>query len=157
MTDRLSANFTRTELACRCADLIRPLARERGLELRVQAPKPTVLPADPDKLREVLNNLLHNAIEYNRPNGAIDLTVQRVNGALQLEVRDTGVGIAPEDRQRIFERFFRADPSRHAEGLHAGLGLAIVKGYVDLMGGTIGVDSNDGGSTFVVNIPIREG
>jgi signal transduction histidine kinase len=69
-------------------------------------------------------------------------------------VRDTGVGIAPEHRDKIFERFFRADESRHATGVHAGLGLAIVRGYVELMGGTITVDSELGrGSTFRVRIP----
>lgn len=145
------------DLANRCADMVRPLAQEKGLDLRVQASRPTLLPADPDKLREVVNNLLHNAIEYNRPSGSIDLVVQRDNGSVRLEVRDTGIGIAPEDRERIFERFFRADPSRQAEGLHAGLGLAIVKGYIDLMGGTIGVDSSDKGTIFVVHLPIPEG
>ena len=109
---------------------------------------------DPDKLREVLNNLLHNAIQYNRPEGRVELTVARDNGHLRMEVRDTGIGIAPEARAHIFERFYRVDPSRHADGLHAGLGLAIVKGYVDLMGGRIAVDSAEGeGSTFRVELP----
>ncbi len=109
---------------------------------------------DPDKLREVLTNLLHNAVEYNRPEGRIDLAVERRNGHLHVEVRDTGVGIAPEAQTHIFERFFRGDPSRHAEGLHAGLGLAIVKGYVDLMGGRISVDSvASKGTTFRLELP----
>jgi signal transduction histidine kinase len=111
---------------------------------------------DPDKLREVLTNLLHNAVQYNRPNGEIDLRVARDNGHLQVEVRDTGIGIAPEARDCVFERFYRADPSRNSDGLHAGLGLAIVKEYVDLMGGTIAVDSAEGqGSTFRVRLPVR--
>ena len=109
---------------------------------------------DPDKLREILNNLLHNAIQYNRPEGSINVAVERVNGHLSLRVRDTGVGIPTAVRSHIFERFFRADPSRQADGMHAGLGLAIVKGYLDLMGGTIEVDSIEGqGSTFSVNLP----
>ena len=104
----------------------------------------------------MLTNLLHNAIEYNRPAGSVELSVARHNGTLRVEVRDTGVGIAPEARARIFERFYRADPSRHAEGLHAGLGLAIVKGYVDLLGGTIRVDSAEGrGSAFRVCLPAQ--
>ena len=61
--------------------------------------------------------------------------------------------MTPEQRAHIFERFFRADPSRHADTPHAGLGLAIVKSYVDLMGGTIGVDSGAKGSTFIVELP----
>ena len=109
---------------------------------------------DPDKLREILNNLLHNAIQYNRPDGRIDLTVTRENGHLEMEVHDTGVGIPLEARERIFERFYRADPSRETDGLNAGLGLAIVKGYVDLMGGTVAVSSTEGeGSTFRIELP----
>ena len=102
----------------------------------------------------MLTNLLHNAIEYNRPDGAIDLTVARQDGRLEVEVRDTGVGIGPEAKAHLFERFYRADPSRAGDGLHAGLGLAIVKGYVDLMGGAIEVESVEGqGSTFRVRLP----
>ena len=145
-----------TNLAEQCANMVRPLAEARGLNLRVLRNGPIQLQTDPDKLREVINNLLHNAIEYNCPNGSVDVCVERHNGHLQVEVRDTGIGIAPEAREHIFERFFRADASRHADGLHAGLGLAIVKGYVDLMGGTIAVESTPGkGSTFRLALPLQ--
>jgi signal transduction histidine kinase len=101
-----------------------------------------------------MTNLLHNAIQYNRPSGKVELSVARQNGHLHLQVSDTGIGISPEARDHIFERFYRADSSRSADGLHAGLGLAIVKGYVDLMGGTISVESTEGvGSTFRVDLP----
>ncbi len=142
------------DLATQCSNLVRPLADARGLTMRFHAAGSAVLNTDPDKLREILNNLLYNAIEYNRPEGSIDLAVERSNGLLYLEVRDSGIGIPPEAREHIFERFFRADPSRHADSLHAGIGLAIVKGYVDLMGGTIGVDSSEAGSTFRVEFPV---
>jgi signal transduction histidine kinase len=143
-------------LAEQCAALVRPLAEAHGVSLSVHVNGAAELNTDPDKLREVLNNLLHNAIQYNRPQGTIDLSVERSNGELHLEVRDTGIGIKPEAREHIFERFYRADPSRHSDGLNAGLGLAIVKGYVDLMGGTIAVESSPGeGSTFQVRLPIR--
>jgi heavy metal sensor kinase len=145
-----------TNLADQCANLVRPLAEARGLNLRVHRNGPIQFQTDPDKLREVINNLLHNAIEYNGPNGSVDLSVERQNGHLQVEVRDTGIGIAAEAREHIFERFYRADPSRHADGLHAGLGLAIVKGYVDLMGGSIAVESTLGkGSTFRLQLPLQ--
>ena len=82
------------------------------------------------------------------------MTVARENGRLLVEVQDTGVGIGSEDRGHIFERFYRSDPSRGEDGLHAGLGLAIVKGYLDLMGGTITVQSTEGeGSTFRIQLP----
>jgi heavy metal sensor kinase len=151
-------------LARQCAAVVRPLAEARGLKLSVeegrtvkqaQAAGLAVVQADPDKLREVVTNLLHNAIQYNRPGGTIDLRVERENGTLEVEVRDTGIGIAPEAREHIFERFYRADPSRGSDELHAGLGLAIVKEYIDLMGGSIGVESTEGqGSTFRVLLPV---
>ena len=119
-------------------------------------PQQVALRTDPDKLREVLSNLLHNAVEYNKPGGSIDVHVGRKNGSLLLEVADTGIGIRPEARERIFERFYRADPSRQADGMHTGLGLAITKSYVDLLGGSIAVDSTVGaGSRFAVELPIR--
>jgi len=142
------------QLAEQCAALVRPLAEVRQLRLTVHNRGPALLLTDPAKLREVLTNLLHNAVEYNRPHGSIDLTVQRTHGKLAVEVRDTGIGIAADARPNLFQRYFRADPARHSTGLHAGLGLAIVKGYVDLMGGTISVESTPGeGSTFRVCLP----
>lgn len=143
-----------TEVAEVCAALMRPLAESKGLQLRYHEAPPVSVRTDPDKLHEVLSNLLHNAIEYNRPEGTIDVRVARANGSVVLEVEDTGIGIPPEHRERIFERFYRADPSRQADGLHAGLGLAITKSYVDLMGGRISVASREGqGSTFRIELP----
>jgi two-component system, OmpR family, heavy metal sensor histidine kinase CusS len=145
--------FDVVELADQCAALVRPLAEAQGLTLAVHGSPAQPLETDPDKLREVLNNLLHNAIQYNRPNGRIDLSVARDTHQARLEVRDTGIGIAPEARGQIFERFYRADPSR-GDGMHAGLGLALVKEYVDLMGGQIDVESVEGqGSIFRVVLP----
>jgi heavy metal sensor kinase len=142
------------ELAAQCAALVRPLAEARGLDLCVRQDGPALLTTDPDKLREVLTNLLHNAIEYNRPHGRVEVAVGRQNGRLDLQVSDTGVGIPEEARAHIFERFFRGDPARQADGAHAGIGLAIVKGYVELLGGTIQVDSAVGeGTTFTVSLP----
>lgn len=142
-------------LAEQCAAMVRPLAAARGLQLSVRQHGQTTINADPDKLREVLTNLLHNAIEYNQPNGSIAVAVERHNGQLELEVADTGIGIAPEATEHIFERFYREDASREPNGLHAGIGLALVKGYVDMMGGSINVKSTVGqGSTFRIQLPI---
>jgi heavy metal sensor kinase len=142
------------ELVTECAALVRPLAGERGLDLRVNCPKPVTWTTDPDKLREVLVNLLHNAVQYNRPDGAIDVSAEAADGWLDLQVHDTGIGIEPKAFDHIFERFYRADSSRHSDDLHAGLGLSIVKAYVGLLGGTISVESQIGrGSTFRVRLP----
>jgi signal transduction histidine kinase len=160
--DRLRARSVDVgDLAEQCATAVRPLAEAKGLRLSVvngcpAAEAEPVLKTDPDKLREVLNNLLHNAIQYNRPAGRIDLVVGRDHNQVRFEVRDTGIGIEPEARERIFERFYRADPSRACDGMNAGLGLAIVKEYVGLMGGHISVESAPGqGSTFRVELPVE--
>jgi two-component system, OmpR family, heavy metal sensor histidine kinase CusS len=146
--------FDMVQLAEQCATLVRPLAEARGLTLAVHSGSTLSLETDPDKLREVLNNLLHNAIQYNRPSGRIDLRVLRDNNQVRLEVSDTGIGIGLEARSQIFERFYRADPSRGGDGLHAGLGLALVKEYVSLLGGRVDVESVEGqGSTFSVVLP----
>jgi signal transduction histidine kinase len=142
------------DLATNCAALIRPLAAANGVTLDVSVESPLETDTDSAKLREVLMNLLHNAVEYNRPDGVIELSAWQEGLNIIFEIRDTGIGIAPEAKHRIFERFFRADPSRHATGIHAGLGLSIVKEYVERLGGTIAVESTPGvGSVFRVTIP----
>jgi signal transduction histidine kinase len=148
------------ELASGCAAVIRPLAESHGLTLTTDLQPTTTVNTDPDKLREVMINLLHNAVEYNRPGGSVRLAVRReANGGsspgpVVVEVSDTGIGMTADVRGKIFERFYRADASRTATGVHAGLGLAIVKEYVDRLGGTISVESEqDRGSTFRVTLP----
>jgi two-component system heavy metal sensor histidine kinase CusS len=143
------------ELVGGVAAIGKPLAEVQGLSLRVNLAGPLTVRTDPDKLREVVMNLLHNAIEYNRPGGEVELTAAATpQGGVMVEVRDTGIGMSPEVQAKIFERFFRADPSRQATGVHAGLGLAIVKEYVDRLGGRLTVDSAVGrGSRFRVELP----
>lgn len=145
------------EVASGCAAVIRPLAESQGLTLSTDLQPTPPLDTDSDKLREVMINLLHNAVEYNRPGGSVRLAVRREanGGPLVVEVSDTGIGMTPEVKGRIFERFYRADSSRTATGAHAGLGLAIVKEYVTRLGGTISVESElDRGSTFRVTLPV---
>jgi two-component system, OmpR family, heavy metal sensor histidine kinase CusS len=142
-------------LAEGCAAVIRPLSESQSLTFRTDIDGPTTLDTDPDKLREVMINLLHNAVEYNRPGGQIELRVHSAkDGGAVVEVADTGIGMTTEVQAKIFERFYRADPSRTQTGIHAGLGLAIVKEYVNRLGGTIAVESEIGrGSTFRVTLP----
>ncbi len=142
------------EVARSCATIIRPLAEAHGMIFSLETNGSLELDTDPDKLREVLMNLLHNAVEYNREGGRVDFNVKRVGKTIAFEIADTGIGMTLEVREKIFERFYRADASRHATGIHAGLGLAIVKEYVDRLGGTIAVESTpDAGSTFRVALP----
>ena len=143
------------ELAQQCADMVRPLAEEQGLTLTTDMDDSAETVTDASKLREIVLNLLHNAISYNKPHGSIELTTSRENGHVLLAVRDTGIGIAPEAQAHLFERFFRADPSRHADTPHCGLGLAIVKSCVELLEGSIHVASSQAGTTFQIRLPAR--
>jgi two-component system, OmpR family, heavy metal sensor histidine kinase CusS len=137
------------------AAIAKPLAEVHGLTFKVTVPKRLTIRTDPDKLREVVMNLTHNAIEYNRPGGEVELSATpAAQGGVTLEVRDTGIGMSAEVQDKIFERFYRGDPSRQATSVHAGLGLAIVKEYVDRLGGRLTVDSKvGGGSRFRIDLP----
>lgn len=143
-----------SDLAMECVAVIRPLAESHDLTFRAEVTPGVMAETDPDRLREVMMNLLHNAVEYNRPGGKITLCVSAHDAGVRVAVVDTGIGMAPAVRERIFERFYRADASRHATGVHAGLGLAIVKEYLTRLGGTIDVRSEpDRGTTFTVTLP----
>lgn len=161
MLARVDAGIDRTcrtsvdvsEVLAGCAAVARPLAEANGLKFSYARNGPIPLATDPDKLRELVLNLLHNAVEYNRPGGTVELGGHLDGRNVTVEVRDTGIGIAPEDMVQIFERFYRADPAREGTGIHAGLGLAIVREYVNRLGGRLHLDSTVGvGSCFRVEL-----
>ena len=109
--------------------------------------------ADERKLRQVLYNLLSNAVKFTPELGRIDVNAVRVNGEVRVSVKDTGVGIAPADQARIFEKFVQAESGRRQEA-STGLGLALAKSLVELHGGRIWVESVPGaGSTFTFSVP----
>jgi signal transduction histidine kinase len=136
-----------------CLRMVEPVAQQRQVQLSslVEAP---VCFTDAAKLRDVLLNLLDNAVHYNRPQGSVCVRARADHGTVCIEVADTGVGMSEEVKSRIFERFYRADPSREQGNGRAGLGLAIVRGYVEMLGGRIEVESQPGqGSTFRIVLP----
>ncbi len=136
------------ETAARATDA----ASEAGSELSVDAPEPLHLSFDPGRLDQVVSNLLSNAVKYGR-GGPIRIAARQAGGRARIEVEDRGIGIAPDDLDRIFERFERAVSTRHYGGL--GLGLWIVRRLVEAHGGTIRVRSAPGeGSTFTVELPL---
>ena len=131
---------------------------ENGVTLQVDAP-PNGIPSvavDPLKLRRVLLNLLENAIKYSPEGGPVLLRVSAVEaGRLRLQVRDEGLGIPPGEQERIFEKFYRADPQLARGVGGTGLGLYICRELVQRMGGEIEVESEPGrGSTFTVELPV---
>jgi PAS domain S-box-containing protein len=136
--------------------VIAPLAQKK--QVRLMPPEcavPQVM-LDPHKFRQVLFNLLSNAVKFTEPGGHVQLSVQpEGEGRLRMEVRDTGIGIAPADMPRLFQAFGQLDSglSRRAEG--TGLGLALTRRLVELQGGSIEVQSTPGvGSTFSVLLPV---
>jgi signal transduction histidine kinase len=132
-----------------------PLVRERKLAFQLDLPDaPVPLRTDPDKLRQVLLNLVSNAVKFTHY-GSIRVAVQ-ANGADEVRfiVQDTGVGIAPEHQARVFEPFWQVDPSQRSRAHGIGLGLSVVRRLVELLGGTITLQSVLGdGSTFTVILP----
>jgi len=135
--------------------LLRPLAQRKGLSLafRFATPLPARICADRDHLKTVLLNLAGNAIKYT-DRGHVRIIASYTNGALRIEVHDTGKGIAESEQPRMFERFAQApDSERSSEG-GVGLGLAMCRSLVELMGGDIGLKSAPGkGSTFWFDVP----
>lgn len=125
------------------------LARQRGVTLTGSvAPQTGVVTADVQKLGRVLANLISNALRYTPNGGTVTVTARPVDQSVQVEIRDTGAGISPEDLPRVFEQFYRGDKARsRATGGGGGLGLAIAKRIVEAHGGTIGVESKVGEGT----------
>lgn len=131
----------------------RAAAGSLALEVRAAADLPTI-EADPVRLGQVLRNLLENAAAHTPPGGCIEVTAEERDGGVAITVRDNGPGIAPEHIARVFERFYRTDPSRSRSTGGAGLGLAIVKQLVEAHGGTVDVESEPGhGAAFTVTLP----
>ncbi len=137
---------------------LRPLAAARRVSIELELPGglPKVL-ADPDQLRQVLTNLLDNAVKFNREGGRVVVSARPEGGRLTVSVRDTGAGIPAADLPRVFERFYRVEKARSRELGGTGLGLAIVKHIVEAHGGSVAVESVEGaGSTFMFTLPLDE-
>jgi signal transduction histidine kinase len=133
------------------------LAEESGVQMEVATPpEPMVVSVDATRIRQLILNLLTNAVKYTPPGGTVRMQLSAANGRVILSVADTGIGIAPGDLPHIFDRFWRADSARTRTGERpgAGLGLAISKWIAEAHGGRIDVVSRPGrGTTFTVTLP----
>jgi PAS domain S-box-containing protein len=138
--------------------LLKPRATERGntVHVRCDPQVPPGLAGDVVRVRQVLFNLIGNAIKFTE-NGAVTVDVRSADGRLRVEVRDSGIGIAEDKLPHLFQKFTQADASTTRRFGGTGLGLSICKGLVELMGGSVGVESAVGrGSTFWFEVPLRE-
>lgn len=136
-------------------EAMEPVAQDRGIQL-VAHPLPEFPPVqgDPGRLRQVLINLVANALRHTPAGGRVEISGRLAGHGVLLEVTDTGEGISPDDLPHVFDRFYRADRSRSRESGGSGLGLAIARSIVELHGGTITAESELGkGSTFRMALP----
>ncbi|NCA76121.1 MAG: hybrid sensor histidine kinase/response regulator [Alphaproteobacteria bacterium] len=150
-------NITRVDLvsiARTAMDTMRPYAIQRDVVLNLQTREPVEMDADSEELEIIFNNLISNAIKYNRDGGRVDCLIEPSDGNLVIQVTDTGIGMTPAEIEKIFDDFVRIKNEKTKNITGTGLGLSIVKKLIDHYNGRIEVVSNpDAGSTFKVILP----
>ena len=150
--------FDLTRLVQRSVDMFQGVAESRNMAIRFRSPEEIPFQGDAARLRQVLNNLLDNALKFS-PNGSevqVALTTDPAQQQIQLRISDAGVGISKEDLPHVFERFFRGDRARDRDGIRkgTGLGLTICQSIIEAHGGIISAESMSGrGTMFVVLLP----
>lgn len=131
-------------------------AQNAQVSISASGNDPVLISGDHALLEEMLTNLLENGIKYNHAGGYIRARAEMADGRAVVTVADNGVGIAPEDQQRVFERFYRVDKSHSKASGGTGLGLSIVKHAVAYHHGTVTLDSREGeGTTFTLRLPLE--
>ena len=143
------------EVAAESVEAARPKAVERTIELRLDAGRLPYVWADRDRMGQAIDNLISNALKFTPPCGRVEVRLRRVGELAAIEVSDTGLGMSEQDRERVFDRFFRAGATRDsAPGV--GLGLTIVKAIAEAHGGRVNVESQEGaGTSFLIELPIQ--
>ncbi len=131
-----------------------PAAEARGIVLSVEGDDPPPISVDPDRLLQVLGNVVGNALRHTPDGGRVVLSTAHDDGRVLLRVRDSGPGIPAGDLPHIFERFYRGDAARQTAGGASGLGLAIARSLVEAHGGRITAENVDGGALFTVELPM---
>jgi signal transduction histidine kinase len=140
------------QLAAEVGELYEDAADDAGVSLRISVPANLTVPADRDRLRQALANLVDNAIKYTPRGGRVELSAATEGTGVMIRVADTGRGISEQDLPRIFDRLYRGDQSRATRGL--GLGLSLVRASVEAQGGTVSVKSAPGnGAIFEIRLP----
>jgi len=156
---KLSLNKRPTDLRALCQDTLQGFeaalsAKDLQVVTRCEGHLP-LLNVDPDRIQQILQNLLMNAQRYTTRGTAIELTLRQEGAFARLDVRDHGPGIDPEDLPHIFDRFYRSDPSRERESGGTGLGLAIARNLAEAHGGTLNAYNHpQGGAVFSLRLPL---
>lgn len=136
-------------------NLLAPKAESKNIRLNLKQTEQFIIKGDIDNYKQLVLNLVDNAIKYTRENGEVNIQLDRYKDELRLIIQDTGIGIPEKHLNRVFERFYRVDKARDRAMGGTGLGLAIVKHIVLSMGGTIDLESEVGkGSTFTILLPM---
>ena len=149
------------EVVSRSVEAFRPQAQSKAIELAFRAGADRaelsgrLVSIDRTRIEQVVNNLLQNAVEHTTEGGRIDVSVAESDETVSVTVADTGEGISSEHLPHVFDRLYRADPSRTRSTGGAGLGLTIAKQLIEAHGGTIHVESTEGeGSRFTLTLPL---
>ncbi|TMJ07028.1 MAG: ATP-binding protein, partial [Bacillati bacterium ANGP1] len=161
---QLSLSRRPVDLVALCRESVDAMSlwiEEHKVTVEVRGEGDTTADVDPDRLRQVVQNLLHNAVRFTPAGGQVRITVKEIardrGRWVALEVEDEGPGIPPENLTRVFEPFYRADPSRSRASGGTGMGLAVVRLLVQVHGGDARAENRPGGgSRFVVQLPAEE-
>lgn len=149
------ADLDLAAIARTAMDTMRPYAIQRDVSLNLHAAPPVTYAADAEEIEIIFNNLISNAIKYNKEGGKVDFSVGNHGECMNITVADTGIGMTPEDLERIFDDFVRIKNDKTKNITGSGLGLSIVKKLIDSYNGKIEVESvPDRGTTFIVRLPI---
>ncbi|RKY52621.1 MAG: hypothetical protein DRP92_05205 [Candidatus Neomarinimicrobiota bacterium] len=144
-------NFNIVDIAEESVENIKMEAEKRGIEIILQAEKEIYANCDRGEILVIFNNLISNAVKYNKDNGKVWVRIKRDDGKVNIEVEDTGIGMTKEDQKKLFKEFTRIRNEKTKHILGSGLGLAIVKKIADLYNGSVSVESEpDKGSKFKV-------
>jgi signal transduction histidine kinase len=135
-------------------DAIQPYSIQRDIRINLHGPEQLMMKADVNELDIIFNNLISNAIKYNKESGAVDIFIEKTDGSIQIKVVDTGIGMTEAEMAKLFQDFVRIKNEKTKNITGSGLGLSIVKKLAENYGGSIAVTSiPDQGSTFIVSLP----
>ncbi|MEM4266751.1 MAG: ATP-binding protein, partial [Candidatus Nanoarchaeia archaeon] len=156
---RLTFVFQKTDLSVdikETVDYMQSLCLDKKIKISLKMDELPVIEVDPNRVMQVLRNLLDNAIKFSNPNSKIEVAVKKKKDHLLFSVKDYGIGISVEDQPKLFQPFFRAEKTLYRQYSGTGLGLAICKGIVESQNGKIWVESESGkGSTFYFTVPFK--